>query len=323
MNDLLTLETAHLKAQVDVGRGSDVLSLIHRDSGHELLFSTPWRDRADAVRAGTRQPAASPESFSGWLEQYRGGWQTLCPNAGDPRLVAGAPVGFHGEASIVRWEVLSTTRSSARLRTELFSVPVTIDREVVLDRESAKLSVTDLLSNTSDVPLEIDCVSHPAFAGPLLDGASQIDTGARRFTADPMTPSKLVEPGSSHDWPLIRTPDGSDIDLRSVPQPGERRALLGWLSDFDTPWASITNQDLGLTVRIDWNGTHQPYAWLWQELQGTDTFPWYGRARVVAIEPASSPTGGPGRRSALRLAPRQQVSLSVSVSAFRLHADTR
>ena len=28
------------------------------------------------------------------MEQYRGGWQTLCPNAGAPRTVHGAPVGF-------------------------------------------------------------------------------------------------------------------------------------------------------------------------------------------------------------------------------------
>ena len=31
-----------------------------------------------------------------------------------------------------------------------------------------------------------------------------------------------------------------------------------------------------------------PYAWLWYELAGTSEPPWYGRARLLGVEPSTS-----------------------------------
>jgi len=306
---MIKLVSAHLEVDIDPGRGADILTLRHRATDIDVLFSSPWRPRADAVRAGA--PASTSDPFAGWLERYRGGWQTLCPNAGAARLVAGAPVGFHGEASVVEWEVVSAGQVEAELRAELFSVPVRIDLTVTLGQDAPVIEVIDTVTNLSDVPLDIDYVIHPAFGGPFLDGRCVLRTGAKRFTADPETEDSIAAPGSEHSWPWIA---GAGRDLREIPEPGERQVLFGWLSDFDTHWASLTNVDLGLGVRIDWDGTHLPYAWLWQELNFTPTFPWFRRARVVAIEPSSTQTSGPSRRSALRLAANQTVRIPMSLT---------
>ncbi|KRA37676.1 MULTISPECIES: DUF4432 family protein [unclassified Nocardioides] len=311
--DLITLADDDLEVVVDVGRGADILSLTHRRTAVDVLFSTPWRERADAIRAGRARPSSYDE-VAVFLEQYRGGWNTLCPNAGPPRAVAGTPVGFHGEAATARWDVVARTDTELRLRLSLFSVPVSIERRMVLTGDGTLL-IEDDVTNDGPDPLVIDHVSHPAFGGAFLDGRCTVETNARHYTADPETAGSFVEPGTEHAWPWA-TGDGHRVDLREVPPPGTERMAFGWLSGFGDPWAAITNHDLGLTVRIAWDATHQPYAWFWQELNATQGFPWHRQARAFAIEPSSTITSGPDRASVLSLDPGQTVDIPLTMTLF-------
>lgn len=294
--DLVTLANDDLEVVVDPGRGSDILTLRHVGTGVDVMFSTPWRERADQIRSG----AAATTTYGDvapFLEQYRGGSNTLCPNAGPPRVVHGAPIGFHGEAAAARWEVISNDATQLQLRVALYTVPVVIERHISL--VGSELRVEDQVTNDSDVELEIDYVAHPAYGGAFLEDACTVDTNARSFTADPGTADGLK----------------SLVDLREVPAPGTPQMAFGWLSDFDgDPWAAITNQDLGLTIKVSWDSTHQPYAWFWQELNWTEGFPWHRRARALAIEPSSTITSGPDRKSVLTLAPRQSVRIPLTLN---------
>ena len=306
---LLELSSDGISVTIDPGRGADVLSLIDRRTGIDVLFRTPWREHADAVRAGQRPSTYDPAA--GWMEQYRGGWQTLCPNAGDPRSVHGAPVAFHGEASVVSWNVDRASSDSVNLHVELFSVPVRIDRSVEVG--GACVRMVDTLTNLSPVPLEFDYSNHPALGGVFLQGDCRIATGAARFTSDPES-ATAIESNSTHTWPWAVGITGERIDLRRIPQAGEAREVFGWLDEFSSPWASVTNLDLGLTVRLEWDDEHLPYAWMWQELNASEQFPWYRRARALAIEPSSTQTSGPNRRSALQIGPHDRVRLPIEIS---------
>lgn len=312
LDDLVTLSDDGLAIVVDVGRGADVLSLRHQSSGVDVLFSTPWRPHADEIRLGLATPTTY-DPVAGFVERYRGGWNTLCPNGGTPRLVHGAPIGFHGEAAVARWEVRGHGPADLRLRARLFSVPVCIERRITLTG-GGSMSIEDEVSNESEVELEIDYVSHPAFGGTFLEGDCTVETNARCYTADPGTDGSFVGPGTEHAWPWAVDKEGNEVDLREVPPPGTSRMAFGWLSGFDDPWASITNHDLGLTLRLSWDATHQPYAWFWQEFNWTPGFPWHRRARAFAIEPSSTTTSGPDRRSELVLQPRQTVRIPLTLT---------
>lgn len=305
----LELGSAGIALTIDPVRGADILSLVHRRTGVDVLFRTPWREHADAVCAGRTPASLDPDAV--WLEHYRGGWQTLFPNAGPARSVCGAPVPFHGEASVVPWEVDSVSPDAAALHVDLFSVPVRIERTVRL--AGATATVEDRLLNLSGAGLDVDYVQHPAFGGEFLSGDVWIDTGARRFTSDPGPTTDAVSTGCGYAWPL--GPDRLGDTLRGgLPADGSAGSVFGWLDDFSEHRASIVNRDLGLAADLAWDGERLPYAWFWQELNATATFPWYQRARVVAIEPASTTTSGPGRRSTLRLDPGEDVTLTMSIS---------
>lgn len=306
---MIELSNQNISATIDPERGSDILSLVDRRSGIDVLFKTPWRARADAIRNGQRRVFNDP--WAGWLEQYRGGWQTLSPIGGDPRQVHLAPVAFHGEASVATWSVEAVTKNSVILSLEMFSVPVRIDRTITVTGQT--ISVVDTLTNLSSTALEIDYAHHPAFGGAFLEGNCRIETGARKFTSDESTTS-VEKPGSEYLWPMAISSAGEQMDLGQIPAAGSERELFGWLHDFSGNWASIVNLDLGLAVELKWDGTHLPYAWFWQELNASDEFPWYKRARVIAIEPSSMQTSGSSRRSVLQLGPEGRCNISISIS---------
>lgn len=293
--ELITLTDGTLRVDIDPGRGADILQIVDLASGMPLLASTPWRSRADAIRAGAMQPTAI-DPTQRWMEQYRGGWQTLCPNAGAPRDLEGALVGFHGEASVAAWEIVAQTASTAMLRIELFSVPVTIDRELLV-RDST-LQIRDVLTNSSARDVTIDYVSHPAFGGDFLDGECLVTTGAARFDSDP---DSGVAP----------------LDLRRVPAPPDAAWSFGWLSDFSTGWASIVNPQAGLGVRLDWDARILPFAWWWQELNASEGPPWFRRARIMAIEPASTVTSGDARAHSLTIPAGAQVLIPISLTVTK------
>lgn len=305
---MIRLTTADLLVEIDEGRGADVLSFVDRRTGVDVLFRTPWRERADAIRAGQAPSTVDPTAI--WMEQYRGGWQTLCPVAGPPRSVHGAAVDFHGEVSVVPWSLDERSETEARLHVDLFSLPIRIARSVSV--EGPRFHQVDVITNLSSVPLTFDYSNHPAFGGAFLDGECRIDTGAQKFTSDPEA-ADVFAGGSEHSWPWAVDRSGLRVDLRVLPRPGVPREVLGFLSDFTDYWVRVANLDLGLAVRIEWDGEHVPYAWFWQELNATEAAPWFRRARAAALEPASMPTDRL-LGSALSLAGGASVTLPLTMS---------
>jgi hypothetical protein len=273
----LTLASDDVELTVDLDRGADVVSLVDRRTGVDVLFRTPWAERAEAVaRRGSLLWHES--STTAWLESYAGGWQLLCPNAGGPTERAGVAHGFHGEAAVVPWTLVGADGGSVRLRVELHTTPLAIERTLSL--AGPVVAVDDVVRNVSQIAVELDYQHHPAFGAPLLAPGAVIETGARTFATE----------AGGRPWPGVPPVD-------RVPPLDEPRAILGWLGDFDEPWAALRNPALDLGVALRWNVAVMPYAWVWQELHATAEYPWFRRAYALAIEPSSTPAGGPGRTS--------------------------
>ncbi len=301
---MITLRNNELRVVVDPGRGCDILSIVEVRTDSDILFTTPWRSHADAIRAGQRPVSVEP--IAGWLEAYRGGWQTLCPTAGDPHRINDAPVGYHGEVSVATWTVDTQAPDVLRLHVDLFSVPVRVERVIRL--VGASIEVVDRVSNLSDVTVAIDFAYHPAFGGALIDGSVTIESGARSFTSDA---------GTTTRWPAGEDKSGTVIDLSTVDE-AANHGVYGWLDDFDDRWVRISNTTSGLAVLLEWGGDHLCYAWIWEELGFTETFPWYGRARVIAVEPATMPTTRSGSGSgSIELGPREACKLSLRMTLER------
>lgn len=286
--EALVLTGSDLEVTITPGKGADIVSLVDRATGIDVLFRTPWAGRAH------RPPAF--DSQAAWLASYQGGWQVLCPNAGPQREVHHTTWGFHGEAALVPWRVERCDQTSARLETQLFSAPLTMAREISID--GRQLHLAEAVANESDVPIEIMWVHHPAFGPPLISEGCRLEAGARVLIADAQAPGTELTAGSVHTWPPSRSAGMTALD--AVPGDAEPREVLAYLSDFTDGWYRLANERLGLGVELRWDTEVFPHAWLWQELRANPGFPWYRRACAFAVEPANTIPGA-GEMHGLRL----------------------
>ena len=90
---------------------------------------------------------------------------------------------------------------------------------------------------------------------------------------------------------MAKTGAGQDVDLRRIPGPDEPRAVLAYLLDFESGYFAITNPKLRLGVGVRWPLEVFDKAWLWEEIHSGAAWPWFRRAYVVAVEPASTVPG--------------------------------
>jgi hypothetical protein len=279
----LTLRNDHVEVTVLAGKGSDIYSMVDIRTGVDVMFKTPWGVRAPGMWS------RDVTSMERWLEAYPGGWQLLLPNGGDECVERGATWGFHGEAALLPWTVLDRTGSAATLETRLFSAPLHVLRELSVD--GPVLRLREVVTNESAGDIEIMWSHHPAFGAPFLDRECLLSAGCRSVLADDRAPGTLLSPGTRHPWPMVTTATGETIDLRQIPGPDEPRALLAYLVEFDSGYFAITNPRLRLGLGLRWPLEVFDNAWLWEEVHSSTGWPWFGRAYVVAVEPASTIPG--------------------------------
>lgn len=306
------LESEDLTVSLLPEKGSDITTVVDRRSGVNVLFKSPWGARP--------APWSGTSSMERWIAAYPGGWQLLLPNGGDECMHEGARLGYHGEAAVVPWDVLEHGADRATLQTSLTTAPIAVRRELVI--AGPVLRLTETVTNNSPEPFECMWSHHPAFGAPFVDASCRLSIGCRTLVADDRAPGTILEPGSRHEWPIATAADGSSIDLRQVPGPGAARAILAYCEDFDEPYFAITNPTLNLGVGFRWPAERFPKAWLWQEIHSGSGWPWYRRAYVVAVEPASTIPGqgwatahARGERG-VRFAPHESVEVVVEMVLF-------
>ena len=106
-------------------------------------------------------------------------------------------------------------------------------------------------------------------------------------------------------------------------------AAMAYLHNFASPWVSICRLDGTVGAVLSWDSRVFPYAWLWYELAGTSEPPWYGRARLLGVEPSTSWPGTGlsdidqrGGRL-LRLSPGDEVSTTLRLQVFEPNGAVR
>jgi hypothetical protein len=190
---------------------------------------------------------------------------------------------------MVPWFVVSRSSDALTLETTLVSVPLRVRREITL--HGPRVRVKEFVANESPQDVDVMWSHHPAFGAPFLDGSCILSVGCRNVQADDVAPGTLMTPDSRHEWPIVTSREGDTVDLRRVPDPSEPRAVLAYLTDFSSGFFAITNPTLGVGVAMRWPLEVFDKAWLWQEIHSGEGWPWFQRAYVVAVEPASTIPG--------------------------------
>lgn len=307
-----------LKVLITPERGADITQLIHRPSKINVFAESPTGKVVNSH-------AAWSDSKTHWLNGYPGGWQVLVPNAGTEREWDGVTQGFHGEASLASWTVLSQTTDHCELETHLLTAPLHLHRTIAVTQ--SRLSVIDRITNLSPQATTFRLCQHPAFGDHFLGDGSYLLTTAGRFIADAENTGSLAEPNATGAPAEVLSPGPVPRSV-SLPSPGSGDSLAGVLTEFEphgdnnvTTSVTFVSPRRHLSATLSWEPHIYPYAWVWFEANTAAAWPWFGRLYSLAIEPAnmmpgSGPApggyerGGPGTT----LLPAQTLSSEVSIT---------
>jgi hypothetical protein len=272
----ITLSGECFDVEIAADRGADIVQVIDRTSGLPLLAVSP-------TGRPTRPPAGAG-SMAAWLAGYPGGWQMLVPNAGPERLHDGVLQGFHGEAALAEWTVLSRTEGSCELETWLATAPLHLRRTVTTD--AAGLTVTDTFRNLSPDTVHARVVQHPAFGAPFLDEHSYVAVAAATLVADADAPGSMARPGAVGAPGAVLGERSGEDGIR-LPGPGSRESLFAAFTDLETAAAVFHSPTHGFGVKLEWDAATYPHAWFWVEANAGEGWPWFRRLYAIAVEPAS------------------------------------
>jgi galactose mutarotase-like enzyme len=304
------LDNGLIGVEVAPERGAEV-RYLGRPGGVNLLH---YADTDMPLRA-TRSISYGSDELD-WLSEYRGGWQELFPNAGAGCTVGGLPLPFHGEVSSAWWQVVESSHRHAVLRTAT-RLPLVLERRMRLIPDRPVLLVEETARNVGRRPVDFVWGHHPAFdarPGARLD----LPGGTAAVPADHDPEGNDLRPGGTGVWPFVPSKTGGFADLRQGPEGQCERVV--YLSDLPAAWAALRHPDDGVGVAMSWDLSTFPYLWLWTEVRGPD-FPWYGRARILAVEPAAAwPNDGlvaaRGRGQAHHLEPQEEHHTWLTVALF-------
>ena len=250
------LESEVLRLAVAPERG-EIRSLVHRRSGEELLFRSPWEP--------SRAPPGPPGAEA-WVAAWPGGWTLLFPNAGNRCALDGREHGFHGAASLAAWSVVDASATAVTLAWTDAS-GLAVRRTVALD--GAEVTVATEIENRAPEPRPYVLVEH------LILGAALAGPGAR-VTAGPAAVLRMDDDGGPLGPPEAWPTAG---DWTVVPDAPFSR--FGALHDLERREVRVARGDLAVALR--WSGL--PCLWLWHEHRASAGFPL--PITALGLEPAS------------------------------------
>ncbi len=274
---VLTGET--LRAVMLPGKGAEIISLVDRRSGVELLA----RLRPTPPDDGTI--AASGNAFDRW---YAGGWQLMLPNGDRACLVDGVEHAFHGEAWARRWAVRSRAGNSVQVHTTLATLPLSVTRSVQVDPIEPVLRIETAVTNTGAVPVGVLWGEHPAFGAPLVGEGARLVLPPCTVDAATVDSRSRLAPIAGARWPNLTTVDGSEVDLSEVPGRSQGSHDVCITHPLPAGWYELRNDALGLGVRVRFDLATFRRLWIWQLYGAADDDP-FRDGYCLAVEPFSGP----------------------------------
>ena len=131
---------------------------------------------------------------------------------------------------------------------------------------------------------------HPAYGAPFLCEGARLTIPAKTYLGDVANaPGRTrIAPNARGTWPHAIASDGGTVDVSIIPGPGAGYANMGYALDLSNGWYALESPATGIGVAVTWPLEVMPSVWVWQEFNGGQGYPWYGRSYVMGVEPHSS-----------------------------------
>jgi len=268
--DSVILENEFLRVNILPEWGSKTASIIHKQSGSELLWQNP-EPRFRKSSYGTPYPDGDKSGFDEMFPSIKPGFSE------DPPW-NGTEIPDHGEVWSIPWNS-GVNGDSLLMDVDGVRFPYHLRKEVSLNGGTIHYAYT--ATNKSAHPFPYIWAAHPLF-NTVPGMVFRVPEGMNRIVnAEPGKP--LGGYGKELSFPLCSTEDGSELDLSVVPDKSETGYQKYYFKKpVSEGWCEIFNPDNHLTVRLSFPKEKVPYLGMWLNIMG-----WAGQYNI-APEPATA-----------------------------------
>ncbi len=257
--------------------------------------------KISSIRYGSREllqaPLTTPAPRNQTMPFDAGdasGWDECVPSVAActvPTASGPASVPDHGDLWRVAWDVVQHDASSAALRGQCFSLPLTLERTLTLT-ETARgghLRADYTVTNTGTVDAPWSWAAHPLYSAEEGD-TIELSESITELRVEGSGGARLGASGSTISWPIATLANGSTSDLRVAQSPASGigdKLFTGPLTAHEN-WCALRRPGVGLRIRVRFDPAATPYLGLWICYGGWPDGP--GPKQVcVALEPATAP----------------------------------
>ncbi|MEH7235859.1 aldose 1-epimerase [Bacillus sp. JJ1562] len=285
--NVLILQNEYLKLSMFVDKGSDIFELIYKPMDIDFLWRSP---------SGIRKPNSTPFATTPsehFMDSYFGGWQELFPSASGSTTYLGSSTGFHGEVTYLPWEykILKDTTEEVEvlLTTKTVRTPFEIKKRIKLKAGQKVVYINETIKNHGNIDLHYMWGHHPAFGAPFLSEDCVLSLPSCEIISQKkQEDNNRFRTNDAFVWPLGKDSQGNPVDMKEIVSINEGTSDMLFARNLKEGWFGLTNQKLGIGIGMSWPVEMFPYIWIWQEFGGNKSYPWYGNAYTLAIEPFTS-----------------------------------
>lgn len=264
---ILTLENSALRLLLRPDLGGRIDQLTDLRTGQDWLWHPPGYDPT--------QTRSLPLGAS-FDDQWSGGWDEMFPNdaAGNFR---GYDLVDHGEFWSQPWQVVEHSSHSVSLTYQCQRVPVAVEKTIHLNADQTAM-IQYRFQNQSDDTIPFLFKQHAALAiapgDEILLPDCLVEAAFLEF-------SKLIGQAGKFPFPQAVAADGSNVDLRYVPDRSSGLQEFYYCSELARGECGIRRQD-GSSLRFQFDRADFPYVWVFQSYGG-----WKDHYMLV-MEPATT-----------------------------------
>ena len=287
---LIVLENELLRVGVLASKGADIVELRYKPRDLDVLWHA-----AQPVLSPSEYVPSAPHPAGSFLDYYAGGWQEILPVAGAASTVLGAPIGMHGEVSLLPWDVRVAADTAARIEVdftvETLRTPFRIRRRMMLESGSPRLRLEEELRNLGEEPAPFAWGHHPVFGPPFLAEGCRIELPACQVEVPAYSEGlrRRFAMGGPSPFPELAGCDGKPLRMDVVLSKKARTEDVLLAAGFAEGWWKLRNPEQGLELSLRWDAAVFPYLWCWQMYGGHWGYPDYGRSFALGLEPFNCP----------------------------------
>jgi hypothetical protein len=312
----VTLENESVRVLVAADKGADILEFLHKPTDTECLWSSPAGLQPRHFRP------SSPLETGHFREYFAGGWYEMLPNGPVPCEHRGAKWGYHGEATLLPWDVQFVADGpehiAAVFSVRLNRMPLRVEKTLELRSGTSTLSITERIHNEARQPVELLWGHHPTFGAPLLEpGARIVVPSCEVVVGDTLPDGARLAPSQRCPWPNVLGVDGESLDLSIIPGHDSASHDFVRLEKLAAGSFAVFNpaRKCGFALRFD--RERFPVVGYWQLFHGGPDYPWYGQHFLAALEPACdlpSLSEAVARGTAIALAGGAEITTTLEAS---------